>query len=53
MDARMLLSLVKSAIDSEMDYYAFASAIIEAQREEDAAIADALNAPAVASAIRA
>lgn len=53
MDARKLLSLVKDATETKMDYYAFAAIIIEAQKEEDALVADALDHADVAAAIRA
>ena len=53
MDARKLLEMVKVAQAEEPDLYAFAARIVELQKEEDALVADAMGANAVAEAIRA
>ncbi len=53
MDARKLLDMVKAATQKNTDYFSFAAAIVEAQKEEDALIAEAMNCQEVAQAIRA
>ena len=52
MDVRELLELVKQAEIEEIDSYALAAKIVEAQREADAQIAEALGSAEIAAAIR-
>ena len=52
MDARKLLEIVKSVDPSSVDLYTFAAQIAEAQKEADARIAESMDCPEVAAAIR-
>jgi hypothetical protein len=53
MDARKLLDMVQTALVTTPDMYAFAAQIVEAQKEEDAKVAEAMGHVDVAEAIRA
>lgn len=53
MDARVFIELVKQAEMDGMDYFQLAAKIVEAQKESDAELAEAMGASSVAAAIRA
>lgn len=53
MDAREMLTIVKAAVENGVDFYTLAAEIVALQKEEDARVAEALNQPEVAAAIRA
>lgn len=53
MDARKLLEMVATAVAESPDMYTFAAQIVEAQKEEDARVAEAMGHQDVAYAIRA
>ena len=52
MDARKLVELVQQAQIDEMDYFRLAAIIADEQKQEDAALAEAMGATSVATAIR-
>lgn len=53
MDTRELLVIVKNAVENNVDFYTLATEIATLQKEEDARVAEALNQPEIAAAIRA
>lgn len=53
MDAREFIDLVRQAELEGADYFALAAKIVEAQKECDANLAEAMGATSVAAAIRA
>lgn len=53
MDARKLLEMVQQANAVAPDLYSFAAQIVEAQKEEDAKVAEAMGNAEIAAAIRA
>lgn len=52
MDTREFIELVQAAETEGQDYYGLAAKILEAQKESDAKLAEAMGATSVAAAIR-
>lgn len=53
MDARYFIDLVREAEEQQLDYFQLAAKIVDAQKESDAQLAEAMGATSVAAAIRA